>query len=89
MEQLILHTGRGCGKLYIFKRRVIDSLKIGTIMKILTTDNRLLWLDRIGEVAEKGSQNLYCKDDAGKTVVITWQDIALSFGTYTFAPSMK
>jgi hypothetical protein len=58
-------------------------------MKILTTDNRLLYLVRIGEVSEKGSNTLLCKDDAGTDVVITWQDVSHSFGAYTFAPVAK
>ena len=58
-------------------------------MKILTTDNRLLYLVKIGEIAEKGSEKLLCRDDSGNDVVITWQDVALSFGSYTFAPNAK
>jgi len=53
-------------------------------MRILTKDNRLLQLLRIGDPDKDGCANLYCETEEGKKVTVTWNDIQLSFGSYTF-----
>ncbi|MDR3350724.1 MAG: hypothetical protein LBN98_03620 [Prevotellaceae bacterium] len=53
-------------------------------MKILTKDNRLLYLWRIGEPDVNGCDKLCCRDEAGEKVIITWGDVLLCFGSYTF-----
>jgi len=54
-------------------------------MKLLTKDNQLLYLYRIGESDTNGSGKLFCKTAAGDKVVITWSDVAMCFGSYTFS----
>jgi len=53
-------------------------------MKILTWDNRTLYLYRIGDPDTDGSDKLYCKTAGGEKVVITWSEVLLCFGSYIF-----
>ncbi len=58
-------------------------------MKILTFDNETLYLVRIGAPDVDGCDKLYCKDEQGKNVVITWGNVLCCFGSYSFPPITK
>ena len=58
-------------------------------MKLLTRDNRLLCLWRIGEPDKDGCDKLFCMDEAGKKAIITWGDVAMCFGSYTLPNEIK
>ncbi|MDR0295167.1 MAG: hypothetical protein LBH91_03115 [Prevotellaceae bacterium] len=55
-------------------------------MKILTWDNRTLYLYKIGDPDTNGSDKLYCTTDSGDKVIITWGDVLMCFGSYLFQP---
>jgi len=54
-------------------------------LRLLTNDGRLLTMLRIGELnSEKGANKITCLDKNKNQVDITFQDVNLVFGTYSF-----
>lgn len=54
-------------------------------LRLLTKDGRLLTMLRIGEIgSDKGSDKITCLDKNKNQVDITFQDVQLVFGTYSF-----
>lgn len=54
-------------------------------LRLLTSDGRLLTLSRIGTLnSEHGTNRITCIDQNKNEVDITFQDVQLVFGTYTF-----
>ena len=59
-------------------------------MRILTKDGRILWIYRIGEIErETGTNKIFCESDSGKRRVITFDDVAMVFDSYTFSNHFK
>ncbi|MDR0970543.1 MAG: hypothetical protein LBM67_08425 [Lentimicrobiaceae bacterium] len=58
-------------------------------MKILTKDNKLLELIKIGKNDSEGSDELTCFDDKLNKVILKIADVAMFFGSYTFLSNDK
>jgi hypothetical protein len=56
-------------------------------MEIVTTDGRLLYIERIGDIdKDKGTNMVLCTDKNRKKTIITPAEIALFLGSYSFPP---